>query len=672
MIAGILRGVLLRFASEYLSNIDINNLSLWSGHVSLHNVNLNASAITNSLNLPYLRLESGKIASLDLSLPWTSLSTKKVVLQLSQIEIDIALTDNLINLNKPPAVSESEETLLSKILANMTVTVQDLMIRVKMSEEASYISCFNIKELRIVTTNSAWQEEFINPFIQIPNGMSLKINRLVELEGLNLRVISGKRDEVISDFVVSHKFEAEKCAGCPLCFGFKESSFYTLFNVSNIALKVFWLSTTEQSTVIGKAGMVEFMKARSVSEIFVQIMSNVNAKCNFVYDQMIMRDLCTALRKFEVPEIRPVEVQDSSGWFTWGKSLLVSPFTCSPSLNQSRIRDKIISKESKLSYTLPSFMIKLRVHNLQELKTFKYVFSGETASMESSIHSSESMGSSLVRVYENKSNGSIRNFMLTCYEKQNCSIFSVNLLSFTRFNQNIDMNLEKISTKIIQKGKKSSQDAISVNKIEVYLALNDPLGVKVMTQPLVLDFKLDELNQMNQAIFELQAFAYRVQFPDNSMKLPQFHEEFHAPHRKSKNDEDSYVQELKKHAGELAARLQAKTQECESLRKKLLEVAGSTGIAGILNIDQDEIICVSQKAKIDSSDVNVVLTKDQLYVMTKEGRILNKNQIKDMSSLEEKGNLELSIKMSNGKSIKSTMENRHEFVSAIKTLFISD
>jgi hypothetical protein len=58
--------------------------------------------------------------------------------------------------------------------------------------------------------------------------------------------------------------------------------------------------------------------------------------------------------------------------------------------------------------------------------------------------------------------------------------------------------------------------------------------------------------------------------------------------------------------------------------------------------------------------------------MTKEGRILNKNQNKDMSSLEEKGNLELSIKMSNGKSIKSTMENRQDFVNAIKTLFISD
>jgi hypothetical protein len=671
MIAGILRGVLLRFVSQYFSNIDISKLSLWSGHVSLQNVNLNTSAITTSLNLPYLRLESGKISSLDLTLPWTSLSTKKVVVQLSQIEIDVSLTDNLINLNRPPAVSESEESLLSKILSNMTIIIQDLRIRVKMSEEASYIGCLFIKELQVLTTNASWQEDFINPFTQLPNGISLRINRLVELEGLSFRVISGKKDEALSDFIVNHKFESVKCGGCPLCFGFKESSFYTLFNADNLALKVFWLSANEQSTVFGKSGMVEFFKAKSLSEVFVQIMSNVNAKCNLVNDQMLVRDLWTAVEKFEVPEFQPIEVHEETGWFSWGKSILVSPFACSPALNQ-RIRDKIYSKEVKFSWSLPSFMIKLRVHNLQELKTFKFVFSGENASSENNNHSAESTERSTARVYENKSAGSVRNCMMTFYDRQNCSIFSAGLLNYSKNNENVDLVLEKITTKTIQKGKKVPQDGLSLSKVESSFILNDPISFKVLSQPATLDMKMDELSLINQAIFELQSFIFRVQTPDNRSELPVFPESLKSNHGKVKVSEDSYVQDLQKHAGELAARLEAKTQECEQLRKKLLEVAGKTGIAGILNIDQQDILCVSQKAKIDESDVNLVLTKEQLFVLTKEGRVLNKNLNCEMAALEEKGGLELSIRMNNGKYIKSSLENRADFVSAIKSLFVNE
>lgn len=669
MIAGILRGVLLRFASEYLSNIDISKLSLWSGHVSLQNVNLNASAITNSLNLPYLRLESGKIALLELALPWTSLSTKKVKIVLRQVEVEVALTDNLINLNKPPAVSESEETFLSKILANMTVIVQDLVIKVKMSEEAEYIACIVVKELQVTTTNPQWQEEFINPFTQMPNGIGLKIYRLVEVEGLSFRVISGKREEYLSEFIVSHKFEQEKCGGCPLCFGFKNSSYYSLFNVSNLALKVFWLSSIEHTTNIGKAGFVEFINISNSSDIFIQIMSNVNIKCNLVHDQMLVRDLFTALDKFEVPEIRPIEVQESSSWLSWGKSVLVSPLSCSPSLNQSRIRNKITSKEMKLSYSLPSFILKLRIHNFQHLKTFKYVFSGENAAMECAVNSSESSENTIIRIFENKSSGSIRNFTLSCYEKQDCSIFSISSIVFTRLNNTLDTTLETISSKSIKKGQKVSVDGININKITGTINLAEPIHMKFQTLPVSLDMNLDDLNQFNQAVFELQTFIYRIRDPimkNNFAALPE-----NLQKKSSKNCDDSYMEELKSHMAELASKLESKSQECEQLRKRLLEVAGNTGIAGILNINTEDILCVSQKAKINEIEVSLVLTKDLVYVMTKEGRIINKNSTKDMLSLEEKGVNELSIHLNSGKYIRSSIENRTEFVKAIKELFVS-
>lgn len=667
MIAGILRGVLLRFASEYLSNIDISKLSLWSGHVSLQNVNLNSSAITNSLNLPYLRLESGKIALLELSLPWTSLSTKKVQIVLRQVDIELALTDNLINLNKPPAVSESEETFLSKILANITVIVQDLTVKIRMSEEAEYIACMVVKELQVTTTNPQWQEEFMNPFTQLPNGIGLKINRLIEVEGLSFRVISGKREEYISEVIVSHKFEQEKCGGCPLCFGFKNSSYYSLFNVKNLALKVFWLSGMEQTTSIGKAGFIEFVNISNSSDIFIQIMSNVNIKCNLVHDQMLIRDLYTAQEKFETPEIRPIEVHEASSWLSWGKSMLVTPLSCSPSLSQSRIRNKIISKESKLSYSLPSFILKLRIHNFQHLKTFKYVFSGENASFESEVNSSESSENTIIRIYDNKSNGSIRNFTLSCYEKQDCSIFSISLITFTRLNNTLDFKLENIASKSIKRGQKVSVDGLTLNKITGNLTLTDPVHIKFQTHPVSLDMKLEDLNQFNQALFELQTFVYRIQNPvvkSGSAQLPEIF------YKKSQKNDESYIEELKSHAGELMGKLEQKTQECEQLRKRLMEVAGNTGIAGILNINTEDILCISSKARINESEVSLVLTRDLVYVMTKEGRIINKNLTKDLARLEEKGSNELSIYLSSGKYIRSSMDNRTEFVNAIKELFV--
>lgn len=117
-------------------------------------MNLNVSAITHSLNLPYVRIEHGKIAKLELSIPWTSLSTKKVALKVKNIDIALALTDNLVNLNKSPTVSETEESLLSKILANLSIEVENLSISITMCEEARYTSRIFVQNIKITATNN--------------------------------------------------------------------------------------------------------------------------------------------------------------------------------------------------------------------------------------------------------------------------------------------------------------------------------------------------------------------------------------------------------------------------------------------------------------------------------------------------------------------------------------
>ena len=193
--------------------------------------------------------------------------------------------------------------------------------------------------------------------------------------------------------------------------------------------------------------------------------------------------------------------------------------------------------------------------------------------------------------------------------------------------------------------------------------------MKFQTHPVSLDMNLDDLNRFNQAVFELQTFVYRIQDPIMKSSFAALPEGLHK--KSSKDCEGSYVEELKAHMADLASKLESKSHECEQLRKRLLEVAGNTGIAGILNINTEDILCISQKARINDIEVSLVLTKDLVYVMTKEGRIINKNLTKDMLSLEEKGANELSIHLSSGKYIRSSIENRAEFVKAIKELFVN-
>jgi len=74
---------------------------------------------------------SGDINSIELSIPWTSLSSRSVQLKLSQVFIEISLSENTVVNNPIQPVSESEETLLSKIIGNLDLEIQDLTVLIR-------------------------------------------------------------------------------------------------------------------------------------------------------------------------------------------------------------------------------------------------------------------------------------------------------------------------------------------------------------------------------------------------------------------------------------------------------------------------------------------------------------------------------------------------------------
>jgi N-terminal region of Chorein or VPS13 len=669
MIAGMLRGVLLRFASEYMSNVDVNKLSLWSGQIALHNVNLNASAITQTLNLPFIRLEQGRIQKIELSIPWTSLSTKKVTVKLKNIFIHVFLTDNLVNLNKPPAVSETEENLLSKILANLSLEIENLSISITMSEEASYIALVSIQNIKINTTNSQWQEEFLNPFKNLSNGMTFRIYRKIDCMGFSCQVISGKKDEDISEAITSHKFQKQKCGGCPLCFGFKNSSFYTLFKVSEVSTRVLLFTSDERSTSQGKHNHVQLLRVKSFYDANLQFSTGIHLKFNLVGDKLVFRDLNTALSKFIIPDIKPVGVQESNSWLTWGKDMLFSPFYCTQPSGSGSITDKIASKHLKSVVFVPSFIVKLRIHNLQELKTLKYIFSAENFNTETILSSSERLEGSIQKHFESKNTGNLRNLAITCYEKHDCVTCRINSLLFTTNNTEIDYELKQISVKVIKKGQKVSKDSLSFLKLIGNISTGPDFQTKFNCDPIELNLSIEEINLLSQSVLELKNFYSRVLYPGLESPSDAMQSILLLEKKSKKPKDEELIQPLKDYAASLALQLEQKIQECNLLRKALSEVAGSSGIAGILNIDTNEILIVSEKGKIEDIDVSLVLTKEFLYVVTKEGRILNKNPIEDMIALEERGSNELSVRMKTGKYIRSAMDNKKEFVQAIKSIF---
>ena len=65
------------------------DVSLWSGEVILHNLAVKGDAL-DGLGLP-IKVRRGQLRSLRLKIPWRSLSTQQVVIQISGLEDILAI-----------------------------------------------------------------------------------------------------------------------------------------------------------------------------------------------------------------------------------------------------------------------------------------------------------------------------------------------------------------------------------------------------------------------------------------------------------------------------------------------------------------------------------------------------------------------------------------------------
>ena len=671
MIAGILRTVLLRFASEYLSNVDINKLSLWSGKITLQNVQLNIKALTESLNLNYLAITEGIISKIELVIPWSSLSVTPVHLKLSQVTLELSFEKNQTT-PSPPKVSESEESLLKKVLDNLNLEVEDLKLKLKAKEENFYFGEINIKQVKMNACDEFGKLKFLNGFASTPGGVKYKLIRRLEVRELSGRVISGTQDNV-SMVVISHKIDSPACGGCPVCYAFKSSSCHSLCSIESTSFVVMLTTGFENSVTNSKSQFVELIKDTSELSIQIHYLTPLQVKLNLVSDSAVCRDLSKILSSFSQKLSENFIEEENSSWFSWGRDLLLSPF-CSNSRN--KIQDKLFSRSFSLQLEAPSVQLAAKLHNPQSLQQSKLsVYSGEFSCRSSNFHSSSSKGSSPNKD-EKVITGSASNFLASFYVNRDYVLYKSVKTTFESREDWLNFRCKDLTAQVFQGVRGNLREACRTSQLSGRIEFLEELNMKLSTDPLALGFTIEEMMIVITTLLEAKAFYYRVQNcfertnPVSMQEILHSHQaSLELPYSNKLGVYQDTVDSLKTYAGSLADKLQSAEQEVKMLRKVLGEVAGPAGFARLLSVDPSSVLAFSNDASIEGFSVKMVLTSDSLYVMAHDGKVLHKNYTSDMVKLEEKGDL-LTIKMKK-RAITAKLTNREEFASAIKNLFIS-
>ena len=190
---GAVANVLNTVLGTWIDNINSEQLklSVFSGEVFLKDLRLKASAIS-SLGLP-IKLVHGTIGKLSVKIPWTSLASSSLEIEIAEINVLISpaspdswseeneiknvqnfkksLLDNHEAMaNSEITVSEEKgflEKLVNKIVQNVQVSIKSLYVRYEdsLSSTRPFSAGVAIQELKAVTCNASWEPEFIHDVV---------------------------------------------------------------------------------------------------------------------------------------------------------------------------------------------------------------------------------------------------------------------------------------------------------------------------------------------------------------------------------------------------------------------------------------------------------------------------------------------------------------------------
>ncbi|TIB10448.1 hypothetical protein E3P92_03204 [Wallemia ichthyophaga] len=214
MLEGVVAGLLNRFLSAYIDNLDTSqlNVGIWSGDVKLKNLKLRKSAL-DKFRLP-VDVKEGYLGELTLSIPWSNLKGKPCKINIDNVYL-IALpagasqfdaeeddkrsqqvkqerldsAELLLNSQASPGISPEDEkknesfanSLVTKILNNLQLVIENIHIRYQDSishHNQLFAVGLTLSGFSAVSTDSNWLPTFIEENRE-------GIHKLAKLESLS-------------------------------------------------------------------------------------------------------------------------------------------------------------------------------------------------------------------------------------------------------------------------------------------------------------------------------------------------------------------------------------------------------------------------------------------------------------------------------------------------------
>ncbi|PRP88859.1 hypothetical protein PROFUN_00327 [Planoprotostelium fungivorum] len=347
---GIVSDLLLKYLGDYIKNLNRDGLKIgiWGGDVVLQDLEINKDAL-NNLGLPF-ELKHGIIGKLVLKVPWQSLKSKPVVVQVSEVLVVLrpqfhsygeydekaekkrnatakrARIDNaelMKSIKNETAQDKSDgfvAKMATKIIDNIQIDISQIHVRIEddlTNPNFPFSIGFCIDRVAVSSTDEEWREIFIE-------GNSGKlIHKLAKLSSLSVYMDPMKTVTKESEGLTTLKERMNR----EICSEERSAPHHFVVSPISAALRL----------VINTADLPDMNVPKIAAEL---VFENINLGVEKIQYQTVLK-LVDSLASFERvkenlkfrPKIRPNTPAGARIWWKYAGNAILNP-----------IRDKIKRK----------------------------------------------------------------------------------------------------------------------------------------------------------------------------------------------------------------------------------------------------------------------------------------------------------------------------------------
>lgn len=189
MLQGILTQVILRFANQYISNLEAD-LNLWAGDVLLNDLQLRIDVLNHTIATYGVKLSLAFIRLLKVSIPWRSLTSSSICVELSGLDIHLCYigvpavtTLPPRKLSEQPITDGWGDSILKNIINNVSLVLNDITIRLDICD-SSFI--LKIQSISFLPTN----ENHVHGYTEVEGPWKLFFKHVI-VSGVSISLVHG-------------------------------------------------------------------------------------------------------------------------------------------------------------------------------------------------------------------------------------------------------------------------------------------------------------------------------------------------------------------------------------------------------------------------------------------------------------------------------------------------